>query len=146
MNGDYGLIYKEVFLRSAARVPLLVKAPGVDAGRVCDSPVEWFDVGPTLAEYAGAELDYKQFAKPLQPCLVDETARVRDEALCELSHEMMGTDEKWKMAANSDGKPYLLFDLENDPKESKNLAGLDDYADAETELRIRMLERVMQAQ
>ncbi|MCH2665796.1 sulfatase-like hydrolase/transferase [bacterium] len=146
MNGDYGLIYKEVFLRSAARVPLLVKAPGVDAGRVCDSPVEWFDVGPTLAEYAGAELDYKQFAKPLQPCLVDETARGRDEALCELSHEMMVTDEKWKMAANSDGKPYLLFDLENDPKESKNLAGLDDYADAETELRIRMLERVMQAQ
>ena len=59
---------------------------------------------------------------------------------------MMVTDEKWKMAANSDGKPYLLFDLENDPKESKNLAGLDDYADAETELRIRMLERVMQAQ
>ena len=39
-----------------------------------------------------------------------------------------------------------MVSMSFDPKESKNLAGLDDYADAETELRIRMLERVMQAQ
>ena len=146
MNGDYGLIYKSNFMRSAANVPLLVRAPGVDAGRVCDSPVEWFDVGPTLAEYAGAELGYKQFAKPLQPCLDDETVKIRDEALCELNYELMITDEKWKMAVNRDGQPYLLFDLEDDPEEAKNLAGLDDYRDVEDQLRLRMFERVVQAQ
>ena len=146
MNGDYGLIYKSNFMNSAARVPLLVKGPGVDGGRVCDSPVEWFDVGPTLAEYAGAELDYKQFAKQLQPCLTDETARIREEALCELSWEMMIADEKWKMAVNREGQPYLLFDLEKDPNETRNLAGDRNFGDVETALKLRMFDRVLQAQ
>ncbi len=146
MNGDYGLIYKEVFLNSAARVPMLWRGPGIEGDRVCDSPVEWFDVGPTLAEYAEAELDFRQFAKPLQPCLSDTNARVRDEALCEYRYEMMVTDEKWKMAVNQQGEPYLLFDLENDPCESRNLAGQGDYRYVETELKLRMFDRVLQAQ
>jgi choline-sulfatase len=146
MNGDFGLIYKSNFLNSAARVPLLIRAPGVQPSRTCDAPVEWFDVGPTLAEYAGAELDFKQFAKPLQPCLADESARIREEALCELSYEVMVTDEKWKMAVNREGQPYLLFDLEADPDELNNLAGIDDYRDVETQLRLRMFERILEAQ
>jgi arylsulfatase len=146
MNGDFGLIYKSNFLNSAARVPLLIRSPGIQPGRICDAPVEWFDVGPTLAEYAGTELDYKQFARPLQPCLADETARIRAEALCELSYEVMVTDEKWKMAVNREGQPYLLFDLEADPDELNNLAGIDDYRNVETHLRLRMFERILEAQ
>ncbi|MEE2753045.1 MAG: sulfatase-like hydrolase/transferase [Candidatus Latescibacterota bacterium] len=146
MNGDFGLIYKSNFMNSAARVPLLVKGPEIDGGRVCDSPVEWFDVGPTLAAYAGTELDYKQFAKSLQPCLTDTNTKIRDESLCELSREIMITDEKWKMAVNQGGEPYLLFDLQEDPCESRNLAGKDDYKDLEKELKLRMFDRVLQAQ
>jgi len=60
MNGDYGLIYKSNFLNSAVRIPLLVRTPATRnsevAGTVCASPVEWFDVGPTLVELAGGEL------------------------------------------------------------------------------------------
>ena len=70
MNGDHGLIYKSNFLDSALRVPLLVKGPGVARG-VCEGPVEWFDVGPTLAEFAGTELDFEQFAVSLMPSLRD---------------------------------------------------------------------------
>ncbi len=146
MNGDYGLIYKSNFMNSAARVPMLWRGPGIGGGRVCDAPVEWFDVGPTLAEFAGAELDYKQFAKPLQPCLSDPSAKVREESLCELSYEIMITDEKWKMAVNREGDPYLLFDLEDDPGESRNLAGQDDYHDVEVALKLRMFDRVLSAQ
>ena len=58
----------------------------------------------------------------------------------------MITDEKWKMAVNREGQPYLLFSLQDDPDELRNLAGLDDYRDVETELRLRMFERVLQAQ
>jgi len=146
MNGDYGLIYKSNFMNSAARVPMLWRGPGIDGGRVCDSPVEWFDVGPTLADFAGAELDFKQFAKALQPCLADTDAKVRDGALCELSYEAMITDDKWKMAVNREGEPYLLFDLESDPQESRNLAGHSDYGDVETELKLRMFDRILTAQ
>ena len=88
MNGDHGLIYKSSFLDSALRVPLLVKGPGVARG-VCEGPVEWFDVGPTLAEFAGTGLDFEQFAVSLMPSLRDPAVATRSDALSEIHGEAM---------------------------------------------------------
>ena len=44
------------------------------------------------------------------------------------------------------GRAYLLFDLDNDPCESTNLAGMPEYRDVEERLRLRILERMMAAQ
>ena len=154
MNGDYGLIYKSNFLESAARVPFLLRTPATatrapgrqGGGETCDSPIEWFDLGPTLVELAGGEIEHRQFARSLTGCVEVPTARVRDESICEISGEIMLRDSKWKLALNREGQPYLLFDLENDPRETRNLAGIDGHADIETELRLRILERVVTAQ
>ncbi len=51
-----------------------------------------------------------------------------------------------RAAINDDGQVYLLFDLEDDPDETRNLAGLDDCRDVEDGLRLRMLERISQSQ
>ena len=145
MNGDYGLIYKGNFLDSAVRVPLLVKGPDVAHG-VCEGPVEWFDVGPTLAEFAGTELDFEQFAVSLMPSLHDPGVATRNDALSEIYGEVMVMDTRWKCAVNAAGRAYLLFDLENDPGESTNLAGMPEYRDVEERLRLRILVRIMAAQ
>ena len=150
MNGDHGLIYKSNFLSGAVRVPILVRTPetaqGSVAGRVCESPVEWFDLGPTLVELAGAMLGHTQFARSLVPALADPAVEIRSEAISEIHGEVMVLDRRWKMALNSEGKPYLLFDLENDPRELRNLAGLPRMAKVERELSQRILERIVQAQ
>ena len=154
MNGDYGLIYKSNFLESSARVPFLLRTPASAAaalecdgkGVTCDSPIEWFDLGPTLVELAGGEIGQRQFAMSRMGCLDDPDTRIRDESICEMRGEIMLREEKWKLAINQAGQPFLLFDLENDPCESRNLAGLEDYRDIETELRLRILERVVAAQ
>jgi arylsulfatase len=154
MNGDYGLLYKGNFLDSAARIPLLVRTPGTAAEqqsgkmprRVVASPVEWFDLGPTLVELAGGEMGHRQFAKSLLPCLDDPQKRVREESLCELAGEMMIRSTQWKFAVNPEAKSYLLFNLENDPCEAQNLAGLSDYRDVEEALCQRLKERVAEAQ
>ena len=145
MNGDHGMIYKSNFLNSALRVPLLVRGPGVARG-VCEGPVEWFDVGPTLAECAGAELDFEQFAVSLMPSLRDPAVETRADALSEIHGEAMVMDKRWKCAVNAEGRAYLLFDLDNDPAESANLAGLPEYRAVEDRLRLRILERMMSAQ
>ena len=145
MNGDYDMIYKSNFLNSAVRVPLLVTGPGVAHG-VCEGPVEWFDVGPTLAEFAGTGLDFEQFAVSLMPSLRDPAVGTRADALSEIHGEVMVMDKRWKCAVNAAGRAYLLFDLDNDPGESTNLAGLPDYHDVEERLRLRILERMMAAQ
>jgi choline-sulfatase len=145
MNGDHGLIYKSNFLDSALRVPLLVKGPGVVRG-VCEGPVEWFDVGPTLAEFAGTELDFEQFAVSLMPSLHDPGVATRSDALSEIYGEAMVMDTRWKCVVNAAGRAYLLFDLEHDPDESTNLAGMPEYREVEERLRLRILERMMAAQ
>ena len=57
MSGDAGLLYKSTFLDGAARVPLIVRIPSVEARGVrCDGPVEGFDVAGTLADYGGRDV------------------------------------------------------------------------------------------
>jgi len=152
MNGDFGLLYKGNFLESAVRIPFLIRTPETAAGsggttrRICASPIEWFDLGPTLVDLAEGEIAYPQFAKSLLPCLKDTKTQMRQESLCELSGEIMIRGTRWKMAVNREGKAYLLFDLENDPTESRNLAGLGDYRDVEAAQLLRMRERILEAQ
>ena len=150
MNGDYGLIYKSNFLNGAVRVPLLVRAPGATAsapgGAVCPAPVEWMDIGPTLVELAGGEIDYETFGRSLVPVLENPEATHRHEAISELDGEVMLLNQEWKIALNRDGQAYLLFDVKEDPQEVDNLAGQPQVRQAETGLRLRVLERLMQSQ
>ena len=148
MNGDWGLIYKMNFLDGALRVPLIVRTPETAAnggGKVVDAPAENCDLGPTLLELAGGSIDYPQFAKSLVPAMENGFTH-REAAISEYRGEFMVTDGKWKAAVNTDGQVYLLFDLENDPRETRNLAGLSEYAHQSDEMRLRLFERVSETQ
>lgn len=146
MNGDYGLIYKENFLDSACRVPLIVRTPetlsDANAGSSLDTLVEWFDVGPTLVELAGGAMPYRQFARSLVPVVEGQKEVHRADAFSEIRGESMLVTDRWKVAINSNGRPYMLFDLAKDPREIDNLAGCPDYREIETELSLRLLERI----
>ena len=147
MNGDYGLIYKSNFLNGAVRIPLLVRTPdSTNAGSVCESPVEWIDIGPTLVELAGGELEHRQFGKSLCPVLTQPEATHRDFAISEVEGEIMLLNRGWKIVLNADGEVYLLFDVRNDPNEIQNLAGRPEVVDIERVLRLQILERLMQTQ
>ena len=147
MNGDYGLIYKGNFLNGAVRIPLLVRTPdSTNAGSICHSPTEWIDIGPTLVEMAGGELAHCQFGKSLCPVLTNPEVTHRDFAISEIQGEIMLLNQEWKAALNTDGEVYLLFDVQNDPNETNNLAGKPEVADVETALRLQILEWLMQTQ
>ena len=152
MNGDYGLIYKSNFLNGAVRIPLLVRTPDTlrlqtpPTGTICESPVEWLDIGPTLVELVGGQLEHRQFGKSLCPVLTQPEATHRDFAISEIEGEIMLLSKEWKAALNADGEVYLLFNVQNDPNEIQNLAGRPEVADIETALRLQILERLMQTQ
>jgi len=149
MNGDWGLIHKMNFLNGALRVPMIVRTPETAAsGRpiVNGTMVENCDVGPTLVELAGGAIDYQQFAKSMCPAMVSVDVEHRPDAISEFRGEFMIMNRKWKMAVNREGQSYLLFDLEDDPDETRNLAGLPESKPIEDELRLRLLERISQSQ
>ena len=80
------------------------------------------------------------------PVLDDPEGLHREEAISEIRGEVMLLNREWKMVLNGSGQPYLLFDLQNDPDETRNLAGLPEVADLDRNLRLRILERLVQAQ
>ncbi|MYF27985.1 MAG: sulfatase-like hydrolase/transferase [Gammaproteobacteria bacterium] len=147
LNGDWGLIYKMVFLDGSVRVPMLVRTPETakNGGVVSDVLVENCDLGPTLTELAGGELTHRQFARSLCPAL-GGNGEHRDTVTSEIRGEFMLMTRDWKMALNDDGQCYLLFDRNDDPQETRNLAGLSESKPVEDELRLMALERLAQTQ
>ena len=144
MNGDHGLIYKMNFYDGSLRVPLMVRVPNGKGGIVNNSLVENSDLGPTLVELAGGSLDYQQFAESFADTL-DGSAH-REDGLSEILGEFMLINQDWKIALNNHGLAYLLFDRKNDPLETRNLAGMPEYQPTVEEMRLRILERVVQSQ
>lgn len=143
MNGDFGLLYKGNFLNPSVRMPVLIKAPGKIAGPTSAVPVELMDLGATLLELAGAEPVEASFARSLVPVLENPLRPHRDATLSEHSGEAMLATTTWKMGLNRNDKIYLLFDLINDPHETRNLAALPEGADVVQDLRLA-LERLVQ--
>jgi choline-sulfatase len=127
MNGDYGLLYKQNFLDPAVRVPFVVRLPGeagrATAGAVAQAPVELMDLGATLVELAGARPVAGSSARSVVPVVRDPAHTHRPSALSEYAQEHLLVTREWKLARNRRGRPYLLFDLDADPQESRNLVG-----------------------
>ncbi|MCY4403156.1 MAG: sulfatase-like hydrolase/transferase [Candidatus Poribacteria bacterium] len=150
MNGDYGLILKSNFLNGAVRIPFIVRSPDtlkLDASnRICDSPVEWIDIGPTLVELVDEKMEHRQFGKSLCPILDDTETTHREFAISEISREIMLLNQEWKIALNKERSPYLLFNVQDDPDEVNNLAGLSKMKQIEKQLTQQISEYLVQTQ
>jgi choline-sulfatase len=150
MNGDYGLIHKSNFLNPAVRVPFIISTPETRtssvAGTANESPVEWFDAGPTLAEAATAKLNYTQFARSVIPSLPNSRTQHRSFAISELLQEVMYLDRNWKLMLNRKREPYRLFDVKNDPSETHDLVGAAEHERLIKELKGEIVERLKQTE
>ncbi len=148
MNGDYGLLYKQIFLNSSVRVPLIIRTPETAySNRVnnqSEALVEMFDIGPTLVELAGGRIEYKNFATSICPVLTSEKASCRDYVISEIQNEIMIMNHDWKMVLNKEGQPYLLFDLKNDPNETMNLVGAEKVKSIEESLSFLILRKLLE--
>jgi arylsulfatase A-like enzyme len=155
MFGAHGRMKKNIFYDEAARVPFLVKWPGVAiAGSTCDACLNSVDVMPTLLGLAGAEIPADVEGMDLSHCVRGETgpepefAFLQNTGACaawQNGHEWRALRDKQYTYAvyRVDGKE-LLFDNQADPYQARNL--VDDPAFAEVlarcqnQLETRMCE------
>ena len=127
MLGRKGLWFKMNFFEGAARVPLMIAAPGLWPHTV-ETPVSTIDVTPTLCDLAGismADIMPWTDGESLIPLATgaDRTTPVAMEYAAEGSITpmvalRMGT---WKYIRCT-ADPEQLFDLSTDPDEKRNLA------------------------
>jgi hypothetical protein len=116
----------------SVRVPLLVRAPG-EPPRRDDSPVSLLD----LPELTLAKIENRK------PKIEASLARISMPSVVALPHQC---DRAWrglrtptrKLIFNTDGSPWLFFDLERDPFEGENLASAPARATEIAELRARL--------
>ena len=132
MLGERGLWYKMHWFEAAARVPMVVHAPGRFAARKVAASVSSIDLLPTFVELAGGTLDASLSldGRSLLPHLQGQAGH--DEVIGEYMAE--GTNTPLVMIRrgrykfiHSSRDPALLFDLRADPDELHNLAGTSEH-------------------
>lgn len=127
MLGERGLWFKMSFYDGSSRVPLMICAPGMPAGRI-DAPVSTLDVTPTLGALAGVAMDdiapwtdgedltaVANGAERTSPVALEYAAEGSNAPLVCLRYG------KWKYTRCA-LDPDQLFNLETDPHELTNLA------------------------
>jgi choline-sulfatase len=122
MLGERGLWYKMAFFEAAARVPLIVAAPGrIAPGRVA-APVSLLDVVPTVLDLCGLErddsLDGRMLARET-PGAADVVAEYLAEGVNSPAVMLRRGSHKFVWCQDD---PEQLFDLEADPHELVNRA------------------------
>jgi choline-sulfatase len=144
MLGDHHLWEKQVAYEPAWRVPLILAGPGVPAGATADALVELSDLNPTLTALAGLpaqpHLDARSFAH-----LLRDPAATHREAAVTLQRGVPGPTysavrtRTHKLIIN-DGDLTELYDLADDPDETRNIA--PDHPDTVRELSQRLYDRL----
>ena len=141
--GDHNLIGKASFFESAIRVPMMAMGPGIAEGQVRDEMVELRDVTPTMLAMAGVEIPSWYDAQPLPgEGMPGSSGRERIFGL--LSDGWMNYDGHYKLHKYSTGE-VLLFDMEHDPQEQRNLAMNPDYQNVLRRLDAELTAHIMES-
>ena len=144
---DHGRLAKSVFYAGALDIAMTLRWPGhFDGGRVSPALVETIDVFPTLLEAVGCEVSARCMGRSMWPVLKGETDSLRDAAFSEVGDTSMVRTDRWKYATDSQGRGYMLFDLQNDPQEQSNLIGAPGTEDIERTMRERLLQFLLATQ
>ena len=118
--GDHTYWQKNDVHEQVTRVPLIIDAPGFNAGR-SGSIAELVDIYPTLSELAGLEAPAKTQGKSLVPILRDPTTEVKRGAISFAKGTSWRT-RRWAYIRYKNGEEEL-YDMERDPDQITNLAG-----------------------
>lgn len=144
--GDHGFMQKQSFWDASARVPFFFAGPGVRA-RAVDTPVNAGSLLPTLLDLTGIEIPPQVEFPSLTGTLRQGTPPAAEPVFSEIDYGLWGyrsgerrvmvRDGRWKLwlyrdprqpeRSASDPDP-VLYDLEADPGETRNLAHDPAYA------------------
>jgi len=160
--GDHWMGEKDLFHDPSAKVPLIIVDPSLSAdatrGTVSDALVEVIDLAPTFLEAVGGDpalQSHRLEGRSLMPLLRGEPpAEWREHVFSEYDYSMlpvsaalgvepsrarlfMVADKRWKYVHAVGFRP-MLYDLENDPNEFRDL-GADPAYEGERERLARVL-------
>ncbi len=150
--GAHRWLGKLSFYEEAVAVPFVLSCPGTVPARVdADHLVSGVDVLPTLCDYAKVPVPGGLDGMSVKP-VVDDPAKPGRDAVVVAMHPVWkgSTDEgrllrtqDWAFAAYSRGPvPESLYDLREDPGETRNLAGDPARTSVRSDLRALLASKL----
>ncbi len=132
MFGEHGLIDKRVAYETSIRVPMLMQCPAMfSGGRVVEEVVANIDVAPTILEAMGLETPAHMDGQSFLPLAQGKDVAWRDYFLYVYYWEKNFPQSPTVFSLRGDRYKYItyyglwdadeLYDLDQDPNESKNL-------------------------
>ena len=151
--------YKRSCHDGCLRIPMIIRGPGFEGGRVVDELVSLIDLPATILECAGLPVPEEYRGRALRPMLADPEAIWKDSVFAQISESQIGRcvrTKRWKYSvrATGDGDESgradvyyedYLYDLENDPHERNNLAGHPEYAETRSEMALLLTDHMQNA-
>jgi arylsulfatase A-like enzyme len=140
--GSHGLLGKQNLYDHSIRVPLVFSGVGIPNGRNSDALCYLYDVFPTLCAMAGIAPPPTVEGRSLVPFMQSATASWRDEIFAAYGEtQRMVRTERWKLIHYPQLDRTQLFDLKNDPNETRDLANkLHQGKISELRARLRALQ------
>ncbi|GHC46631.1 sulfatase [Roseibacillus persicicus] len=141
---EHGLWQKNKDYRVSMRCPLMIKAPGVKGGQVCERVVQNIDIYPTLLSLAGIEKpeEVVLHGRDLKPLLENPNREWERVAHVSCVGGRKGViSERYRFTEFRWGEDEL-YDLEADPDEWVNLAGRPEYAEKVKEFKKEIAKAV----
>jgi arylsulfatase A-like enzyme len=147
--GEHGNIAKGDFWEEIARVPMVMRVPGLtDEGLRTDALSQLIDLYPTLIDIVGGKVSPHVRGRSLLPVLRDPDAEVRDAVFCEIHRGesldyMVRTDRyKWFLRRGEES----LYDLKADRFEQNDLIHSRQHLDVAEGLRDHLRTFLMEEQ
>lgn len=137
--GEHGWYDKRWMFEESLSMPFIIRWPGVvKPGVRTKTMIQNIDYAPTFLEVAGAHIPNDIQGKSLLPILKNEGKAPTDwrsaiyyEYSGEYTHSVAAHDgvrnDRYKLMHFPDTKKWMLFDLEKDPQEMKNIIAEKEY-------------------
>lgn len=165
--GDQGYLLNEhkrfekhTMWEESIKAPLIISGGDIPSATVIDSPVEFIDLASTIFEATDVALHDRLQGISLWPLLQGKSQTYREYVFAEYLEDnlVMMASEKWKYifttgkrdlgigyatGNGASGVYHWLYDLENDPGETTNLAYKPEFLETLHEFQEALLDRFM---
>jgi arylsulfatase A-like enzyme len=136
--GEHGLMGKQNLYDCSTRMPLLISGPGVPSGRIVDELVYQHSMYATTCELAGVPVPSTVEFPSLVP-LLHGNKTLHDAVFCYyIGYQRSVRTTRHKLIVYPKAHQVQLFDLAEDPWETKNLADAPALADVKRDLWARL--------
>jgi N-acetylglucosamine-6-sulfatase len=148
--GEHGLIDKRTAYEESMRVPLLARCPELFGGQTVNEVVANLDIMPTVLEAAGAPAPSGLDGKSWLPLVQGAKTEWRKELLYEYYWERNFPQTPTTHALRGDRYKFIryqgiwdvdeLYDLQEDPLESRNLIFREEHAGVVKQMREHLFD------